>query len=92
MRALPECSTITVRVITNAKKREIVRTGTDLKVKLTSLPIEGRANEELIELLADYFHIRKSEIQIIRGEKDKRKVVALPLDASALKNLSDKGE
>ncbi len=91
MRTSPGYSRINVRVITNAKKKEIVKNGTDLKVKLTSLPLEGRANEELIELLADYFHLRKSEIQIIKGEKNKTKVVALPLEISALTNFPNHG-
>lgn len=91
MRNSPGYSTINVRVITNARKKEIVKNGTDLKVKLTSLPIEGRANEELIELLAGYFHIRKSEIQIVKGEKNKTKVVTLPLDTSVVMTFPDNG-
>ena len=71
---------IDIKVITNAKKREITALGSVLKVKLTSLPRDDRANEELVEYLSEYFHIRKSEIRIIRGEKEKKKVIALPID------------
>ena len=71
---------IDVKVITNAKKREITAVGPVLKVKLTSLPRDGRANEELIEYLSAFFHVRKSEIKIIRGEKERKKVIALPVD------------
>ena len=62
---------VDIKVITNAKKREITVLGSVLKVKLTSLPRDGRANEELIEYLSEYFHVWKSEIRIIRGEKEK---------------------
>jgi uncharacterized protein len=71
---------IEVKVVTNAKKRAIVSVGSGLKVKLTSLPIDGRANEELIEYLSTLFHVRKSDIRIIRGEKERKKVIALPVD------------
>ena len=71
---------VEIKVITNAKKREIVAGGAELKVKLTSLPRDGRANEELIEYLSACFNVRKSDIKIIRGEKERRKVVALPVD------------
>ena len=71
---------VDIKVITNAKKREITAVGPALKVKLTSLPRDGRANEELLEYLSVFFHVRKSDIKIIRGEKDKRKVIALPVD------------
>ena len=77
--------TIDVKVITNAKKREIMAVGSALKVKLTSLPRDGRANEELIEYLSVFFHIRKSDIKIIRGAKERNKVIALPVDDATLR-------
>lgn len=48
-----------------------------LKVKLTSPPLEGKANKELVEVLAREFKISKKDIEIIRGEKSKNKVVRL---------------
>jgi uncharacterized protein (TIGR00251 family) len=71
---------IDIKVITNAKKKEILKAGSELKIKLTSSPRDGRANEELIEYLSECFHVKKSDIKIIRGEKEKRKVIALPID------------
>ncbi|MCX7965390.1 MAG: DUF167 domain-containing protein [Syntrophorhabdaceae bacterium] len=66
---------IEIKVITNAGKREIKKEGDIFKVKLTSPPVEGRANRELIEYLAEVFSVKKTDIKIITGEKDKRKVV-----------------
>ena len=80
---------IDIKVITNAKKREITAMGSALKVKLTSLPRDGRANEELIEYLSVCFHVRKSEIKIIRGEKERKKVVALPVDDATFRAFLD---
>lgn len=71
---------VDIKVITNAKKREIIALGSGLKVKLRSLPLDGRANEELIEYLSEFFQVKKSDINIIRGEKERKKVLAIPLD------------
>ncbi|MFZ2799889.1 MAG: DUF167 domain-containing protein, partial [Syntrophorhabdus sp.] len=60
---------IEVRVITNAKKKELKFEGDSLKVKITALPKEGRANTALIEYLADFFGVKRSEVKIIKGEK-----------------------
>ncbi len=51
--------------------------GDGLKVKLNSPPVEGKANKELIEILSREFKISKKDIEIIRGEKSKNKVVRL---------------
>jgi len=71
---------IEVRVITNAKKKELKFEGDSLKVKITALPKEGRANTALIEYLADFFGMKRSEVKIIKGEKEKRKLISLPLE------------
>ncbi len=51
--------------------------GDALKVKLTSPPVEGRANKELIEVLAKEFGIPKKDVEIISGQSSKNKVVRL---------------
>ncbi|NMC95093.1 MAG: DUF167 domain-containing protein, partial [Syntrophorhabdus sp.] len=71
---------IEVRVITNAKKKELKFEGDSLKVKITALPKEGRANTALIEYLAEFFGVKRSEVKIIKGEKEKRKLISLPLE------------
>ncbi len=75
---------IEIKVITNAKRKEIKIEGSQLKVKLTSLPQDGRANEELIEYLSLVCMVKKSEVKIVKGEKDKKKVVAIPIDGQEL--------
>jgi len=51
--------------------------GDGLKVRLTSPPVEGKANKELIEVLAKEFRIRKKDVEILSGEKSKNKIVKL---------------
>ena len=70
---------LTVRVIPNASKSEIVgRELGVLKVRLAAPPVEGKANEALIELLADHYDIPKSSITIVKGQTSKTKIVELP--------------
>jgi uncharacterized protein len=71
---------IEIKVVTNAKKRGLIREGVGLKAMLTSSPIEGRANEELVRYLSDVFSVKKREIKILRGEKTRRKLVSIPVD------------
>jgi uncharacterized protein (TIGR00251 family) len=59
--------------------------GNALKVKLNSPPVEGKANKELIEVLAREFKISKKDIEIIRGEKSKNKIVRL----NGIKSIED---
>lgn len=48
-----------------------------LKVKLTSAPVNGKANEQLIELLSEELKIKKSAINIIKGQSSRHKVLRI---------------
>ncbi len=48
-----------------------------LKVRLTSPPVDGAANKQLIELLAKELKIKKGAFTIMKGEKSKNKVVKI---------------
>ncbi len=81
---------IALRVITNAKKREIKMEGSSLKIKLISSPREGKANQELVNFLSSIFGVKKSEIKIIRGEKERKKLLSLPLDEEVFRRIIEK--
>jgi uncharacterized protein len=67
-----------VRVIPRSSKSEIVGEHNEcLKVKLTSPPVEGEANEELIKLFAKVFHVSKSKISILSGQTSKTKQIQI---------------
>lgn len=70
--------TLSISAQPNAPKTEIKGVQEDsLKVKIKSPPVEGKANEELIKWLADLLGIRRSEIELISGEKGRKKVLKL---------------
>ena len=49
-----------------------------LKIRLKAKPERGKANAELIKFLAAHFKVPKSEIKIISGHTDTRKLVKIP--------------
>lgn len=46
-----------------------------LKVQLAAPPVEGEANQALIELLAGALGVRKVDVRIQRGDAGRRKTV-----------------
>jgi uncharacterized protein len=70
---------IWVTVKPQAKKSELKKISDgEYAVSVTAPAREGKANEAVIGLLADYFSIPKSSIRIVRGQKGRRKLVELP--------------
>ncbi len=60
--------------------------GDAVKVRIRSAPVDGKANKELLETLADAFDIPKSRVVFKSGETSKMKRIllkGLPLDAVA---------
>lgn len=69
---------INVRVIPGSSRNEIKeQEGGSLKVYLTAPPVEGKANKALILALAEYFGIKKSRLEIVKGEGSRNKSVRI---------------
>ncbi len=68
---------IKLKVIPNSSKSEVKEENGILKVHLTSPPLEGRANKELIQVLAKHFKVKKSQIEILRGAKSREKTIRI---------------
>jgi len=47
------------------------------RVAVTAPPHEGRANEAVIDLLAEYFRVPRSQVRIVRGQAGRRKIVEI---------------
>ncbi|UXR64980.1 DUF167 family protein [Bdellovibrio bacteriovorus] len=61
-----------------ASKNEVVGPHNgELKVKITAPPIDGRANEGLIEFMSDLFDIPKRDVVLVKGDTGRHKVVEL---------------
>lgn len=66
-----------VRVKTLSKVSEIKKEDASLKAYLKSPPIDGKANEELIYLLSQYFNVKRTDIIIKKGKSSKRKLIQI---------------
>jgi uncharacterized protein len=71
--------TIEVKVEPRSSRRGIagIMENNIVKVKLTAPPVEGAANEQLIEIIAEELKVRKAQVKIIRGQSSKIKVVEI---------------
>ena len=72
-------SALAIRVTPRAKRNEIVEVMADdtIKVRLTAPPVEGKANQALIDFLADLLAVNKSRIEIVGGSTSRDKLVSI---------------
>lgn len=76
IKAIPNGVTIAVKVQPRAKKNAITGTvGDALKLALTASPVEGRANEAVVEFFAKLFRVPRSSVTIAAGATSRNKVV-----------------
>jgi uncharacterized protein len=70
---------ITVRITPRTAKNEITEILNDgtVKIRLTAPPVEGRANQGLIEFLAEVLNIKPARIEIISGLTSRDKIVSI---------------
>ena len=70
-----------VKVKPNSKHQSIVEElDGSLTVRLKSLPVDGKANEELVKLLAERFDVPKSSIRIKSGLSSRQKLIEINTD------------
>ena len=66
--------------------------GDALKVRIRSAPVDGKANKELVETLADAFSLPKSRVSFAGGETSKNKrILLVGLGAAELRAAEEGG-
>ena len=69
---------LTCYVQPGAHQTEVVgRHGEHLKIRLKAPPVDGKANQALIDFLAEAFGTRASAITLTRGEKSRVKTLTI---------------
>ena len=67
-----------IKVLPRASKTEFCGiAGDEIKIKLQSPPVDGKANKALIEFLSEFFGISKSCVELLSGETSRKKRVFL---------------
>lgn len=75
--------TISAKIIANAKKSSIVDEGIDsmgrrnFKIKVNQPAEDSKANAEVVQLVADYFKVKKNQVTIVSGELAKNKIIEI---------------
>ena len=74
---MPAC-TLELKTVPNAPRDEIAGwLGDALKVKVHAPALEGRANDALLEFLADKLGVHRRDVTLVRGDKSRHKVVRI---------------
>jgi hypothetical protein len=74
----PQGVTLSVKAFPKAPKNQILPPRNNaLIVKLTSPPVEGKANKDLIKTIAKALAIAPSSIEIIKGETSREKTLLI---------------
>jgi uncharacterized protein (TIGR00251 family) len=69
---------INVKISPRSSRNEInINSDGSLKIYLTSAPVDNKANEALIKMLAEHFKVGKTKIKIVRGRTSKNKVIEI---------------
>jgi uncharacterized protein (TIGR00251 family) len=69
--------TVDVVVQPRASKEGLTLMGDRLKVSVNAPPVDGKANEAVIRVLASALAVPRSNIEILRGETGRRKTVRI---------------
>ena len=51
--------------------------GDAIKLAITAPPVDGKANQAVVEYLSDVFRVPKSNIVIVSGETGRNKLIAI---------------
>ena len=81
--------TVDIQVVPRASRVAVGgRVGDRLRVAVTAPPVDGAANEAVIEALAEAFGVRPRDVTIVRGQTGRRKTVSIAgADAGRLTRL-----
>lgn len=68
---------VALRVTPHAARDELTLDGAVVRVRVAAPPVEGAANDAVIALLARRLHLPRSSITLVRGERNRDKLVAI---------------
>lgn len=67
-----------LRVVPNARRSEVVgEYGEAIKLKVAAPAVDGKANEALLEYVADQLGVSRRALELVSGEKSRDKAIAI---------------
>lgn len=71
----PEGATLAVRAQPGARKDAVLGRHADaLKIAVTAPPEDGRANDALVECLKSWLGVKRSQVELLSGHRNRNKV------------------
>ena len=75
---LASSCTLAIKAIPGAPKNEVCGwLGDALKVKIHAPPVEGRANEALVEFFAEALDVPRRAVTLVRGDTSRHKTIRI---------------
>lgn len=76
-----EGAVVAVRAVPGASRAAVVGLhGDELRIRVCSPPVDGRANDELCAVLADALGLRGREVRVLAGHTARSKQLLVALD------------
>ena len=69
---------ISVKVHPRARRTQLSGGPDEYKLEVTAPPVDGAANEAVIEFFAKKYRIPRNSVRIVTGEHARRKIVEIP--------------
>ena len=73
---------IEIRVKPNSRLEEVVQGEHGLTVKVKDPPVQGKANQAVVRVLAKHFGVPEGQVSILKGFTSRNKLIEIP-DSSA---------
>lgn len=70
----------TLKIIVKPKAKRTMFAGLHdnmVKLSVAAPPVDGKANKEVVAYLADFFGLKKKEVEIIAGQHSRRKTCSI---------------
>jgi uncharacterized protein len=69
---------VSVQVKAPSRKQSITKISQqEYQIAVQAAPVAGKANKEVIELLARYFSVPQSSVKVLRGQSSRKKLVEI---------------
>ncbi len=69
---------VKLRIVPNARRSEVVgEYGEAIKLKIAAPAVEGKANEALLQFVAECLGVSRRAVDLVSGEKSRDKTVAV---------------
>ncbi|MEI0494471.1 DUF167 domain-containing protein [Brachyspira intermedia] len=81
---------IEVKVTAGAKSNSFKFENGTYSIRIMAKAIDGKANKAIIDFLADELNIKKRDVEILKGEKNSKKLISININDDDLKKYFNK--